>query len=68
MNNFDEVMPIVQISIGNCEIMDVLLDGGFGVNIISKHLWRKLGLKKLRLVPFMVRMTNQIKVQLVGLI
>jgi hypothetical protein len=68
MNNFDEVMPIVQISIGNCEIMDVLLDGGFGINIIFKHMQRKLGLKKQQSVPFMVRMINQGKVQLVNLI
>ncbi len=34
-NDFEEVMLIVQISIGNCEIMDVLLDGGYGMNIIS---------------------------------
>jgi hypothetical protein len=37
-NDFDEVMPVVQVSIGNCEIMDVLLDGGFGINIIFEHL------------------------------
>ncbi len=29
-NDFDEVMLVVQVSIGNYEIMDVLLDGGFG--------------------------------------
>jgi hypothetical protein len=34
-NDFDEEMPIVQISIRICEIVDVLLDGGFGINIIS---------------------------------
>jgi hypothetical protein len=34
-NDFNEVMHVVQVSIGNCEIMDVLLDGGFGVNVIS---------------------------------
>ncbi len=45
-NDFDEVMPVVHVSIGNCEIMDVLLDGGFRVNIIFEHLWKKLGLKK----------------------
>jgi hypothetical protein len=27
--------------------MDVLLDGGFGINIIFEHLWRKLSLKEL---------------------
>jgi hypothetical protein len=32
--DFDEVMPIVQISIGNYEIMGILLDGGYRVNII----------------------------------
>jgi hypothetical protein len=37
-NDFDEVMLVVQIPIGNCEIMDVLLDGGSGVNIIYEHL------------------------------
>jgi hypothetical protein len=45
-NDFDEVMPIIQVSIGNCEIMDVILVGGSGINIIYKHLQRKLGLKK----------------------
>jgi hypothetical protein len=43
-NDFDEAMPVVQVSIGNCEIMDVLLDGGSRINIIFEH--RKLGLKK----------------------
>jgi hypothetical protein len=67
-NDFDEVILIVQISIRNYEIMDVLLDGGNGVNITSEHLWRELGLKKPMLTPFMVRMVDQINVQLVGLI
>jgi hypothetical protein len=57
-NDFDEVMPIVQVCIGNYEIMDALLDGGFGSNIILEHLWRKLGLKKPQLTPFMVRIAN----------
>jgi hypothetical protein len=61
-NNFDEVMPIVQVSIGNCEIMDVLLDGDYGIKIISKHLQRKLGFKKPHLAPFMVRMIDHRKV------
>jgi hypothetical protein len=40
-------MPIVQISIENSKITNVLLDGGSGMNIISKHLHMKLGLKNL---------------------
>jgi len=35
-NDFDEVMLVVQISIKNYEIMDVLLDGGSRINIIFK--------------------------------
>jgi hypothetical protein len=62
MNDFDKVMPIVQVSIKNCEIMDILLDGGSRMNIISKHIRRKLGLKKSHLAPFMIRMVNQRKV------
>jgi uncharacterized protein (DUF1786 family) len=46
INDFDEVMPIIQVSIGNYEIMDVLLDGGSGINNIFEHLQRKLSLKK----------------------
>jgi hypothetical protein len=64
-NDFDEVMPVVQVSIGNYEIMDVLLDCGSKVNIISEHLQKKLALKKPQSTPFMVKMTNQRKVQLV---
>jgi hypothetical protein len=37
-NAFDDVMFVVQVSIGNCEIMDVWLDGGFGINIIFEHM------------------------------
>jgi hypothetical protein len=37
-NDFDEVMPVVQVCVRNYEIMDVLLDDGFGVNIIFERL------------------------------
>jgi hypothetical protein len=67
-NDFDEVMPIVQLSTRNYEIMDGLLGGGYGVNIISEHLWGKLGLKKPLSTPFMARMVDQRKLQPLGLI
>jgi hypothetical protein len=38
------------------------------VNIISKSLRKKLGLRKLKLAPFVVRMDDQRKVWLIGLI
>jgi hypothetical protein len=67
-NDFDEIIFIVQVSIRNYEIMDVLLDGGNGVNITSEHLWRELGLKMPMSTPFMVRIVDQRNVQPVRLI
>jgi hypothetical protein len=46
----------------------VLLDGGFGVNIILKSLKKKFGLRKPQLALFVIRMANQQKTQLLGLI
>lgn len=41
--DFDEAMPIIQIRIGKLGVKDVLLDGGFMVNIISKGDRKKIG-------------------------
>jgi hypothetical protein len=38
---------------------DVLLDGGSGVNIIIKQLRLRLGLPKLKLAPYNLRMADQ---------
>ncbi len=48
VEDFDEVMPIVQVRVGKFEVKDMLLDGGSSVNIISKSLKRKLRLKRLQ--------------------
>ncbi len=54
---------------GKFEIRDVLLDGGFNVNIIFfESLKKKLRLRRLQLVPFVVQMVDQRKVQQIGLI
>jgi hypothetical protein len=45
-------MAIIQIQIGNNTIEDVLLDGGFGVNIITEHLRLRLGLLKPKSTPY----------------
>jgi len=37
----------------------VLLDGGFGVHIITQWLRLRLGLPKLKLAPYNLRMANQ---------
>jgi len=44
------------------------LDGRCGVNILSKSLRKKIGLRKLQLAMFVVRMADQRKAQPLGLI
>lgn len=46
MDDFDEAMQVVQRKIGKLKVRDVLLNKGFGVNIILKELRRKLGLRR----------------------
>ncbi len=49
-------------------IEDVLLDGGFGVNIIMKKLRMQLGLSKPKPTPYNLRMANQTIAKPLGLI
>jgi hypothetical protein len=58
VEDFDEVMPVVQMWVKKLEVRDVLLDGGSNVNIISKSLRKKLGLKIPQSVPFLVQMVD----------
>ncbi len=64
----DNHMAVIQVQIGKNTIDDVLLDGGFGVNIITKHLRLRLGLPKLKPTPYNLRMVNQATIKPVGLI
>jgi hypothetical protein len=66
--DFDEAVLVVQVRIRKFRVRDVLLDGKCSVNIILKSLRKKVGLRKPQLVPFVVRMVDQKKVQLLGLI
>jgi hypothetical protein len=68
VEDFDEVMPVVQVRVKKFEVKDVLLDSGFDVNIISESLRKKLGLKRPQSAPFVVRMAYQQKVQPISLI
>jgi hypothetical protein len=52
-------MALIQVQIGKNLIEDVLLDGGFGINIITKKLKVQLGLSKPKLAPYNVHMINQ---------
>jgi hypothetical protein len=55
---FDENMLVVQIQIEKYGMRNVLLDGGFGMNIASKALWKKLGLRKPQLAPYGICMVD----------
>jgi hypothetical protein len=46
----------------------MLLDGGFGVNIIIEQLKLKLRFPNLKLAPYNMRMTNQTTTKPMGLI
>ncbi len=61
-------MAIIQIQIGKNKIEDVLLDGGFGTNVIIEQLRLRLGLPKLKLAPYDLKMADQTTIKFVGLI
>jgi len=46
----------------------VLLDGGFGVNIIIKQMKLRLGFPNLKLAPYNMKMANQTTTKPMGLI
>jgi hypothetical protein len=54
----DNHMVVIQVQIGKNTIEDVLLGGGFGVNIITEQLRLRLGLPKPKLAPHNLRMAD----------
>ena len=54
----DKHMLVISICIGKNIVDDVLLDGGSGVNVITKEERRKLELPKPSLAPFNLKMAN----------
>lgn len=61
-------MAIIQIQVGKIFIDDVLIDGGFGINIITENLKVQLGLSKPNPTPYNLRMANQTIAKPVNLI
>jgi len=61
-------MAIIQVQIGKNIIKYVLLNGGSGVNIITKQLRLWLGLPQSKPTPYNLRMVDQTTTKLVGLI
>jgi hypothetical protein len=52
-------MVVIHVQVGKNFIEDVLLDGGSGINIITKNLRVQLGLSKPKLAPYNLHMANQ---------
>jgi hypothetical protein len=50
---------MIQVQVGKNFIEDVLLDGGFRINIIMKKLKVQLGLSKPKPTPYNLRMVDQ---------
>jgi hypothetical protein len=64
----DNHMAVIQVHIGKNTIQNVLLDGGSGVNIITKQLRLRLRLPKSKTAPYNLRMANQTTTKPMGLI
>jgi hypothetical protein len=61
-------MAVIQVQIGKNTIKDVLLDGGFGINIVIEQLKLRLGLPKPKPAPYNLRMVDQTTIKPMGLI
>jgi hypothetical protein len=57
---------MIHVQVGKNTIKDVLLDGGFRVDIITKHHSSKLGLPKPKPTSYNLKMVNQTIIKLVG--
>jgi hypothetical protein len=61
-------MAVILVHVGQNLVDDVLLNEGFGANIIKKYMRRQLGLPSLKLAPYMLRMADQSLTKPVGII
>jgi hypothetical protein len=64
----DHQMAVIHVQVGKNLIEDVLLDGGYGVIIITKKLRVQLGLSKQKPTPYNLHMANQTIAKPLGLI
>ena len=46
--------PTMEVEIDDYFILEVLVDGGFGVNIMTYDIMQKLGLTHLESIPFVI--------------
>ena len=64
----DKHMPVISICIGKNVVDDVLLDGGSGVNVITKEERHRLELPKPSPAPFNLKMANRTIAKPTGLL
>lgn len=64
----DYKVPKITINYQNKDIAGVLLDGGSGVNILSKFMYKKLKCPALEDAPFQLKMADQRRVQPLGIL
>jgi hypothetical protein len=55
----DPHMVIIQVHVGRNLVDDVLLNEGFGANIITEDLKKRLGLPSAKLAPYMLQMADR---------
>ena len=55
----DMSAPTVEVEISDYFILEVLTDGGSGVNIMTYDIMQKLGLTHLEPIPFVIRLMDQ---------
>ncbi len=63
----DHQMAMIQVQVGKNFIADVLIDGGYGVNIIIENVRVQLGMLKLDPTPYNMCMVDQIVAKPFGL-
>jgi hypothetical protein len=61
-------MVVIQVQIRKNIVEDVLLDGGFGINIITEQLRLRLGLPKPKPTPYNLKMKDHTTTKPMGLI
>jgi hypothetical protein len=61
-------MAVIQVQIRKNTLKDVLLNGGFRINIITKQLKLRLGFPKPKSTPYNLKMADQTTIKPVGLI
>lgn len=52
-------MPMITIEVASHKVMDTLIDGGLGMNIITNSFQIWLGLQGMQKSTFQIKMVNQ---------